>query len=200
MEALMTALFMDRVPKSWAKLAWPSTRPLSLWHTNLTMRLNKLEEWTGNPMEIPKVTWLSGLVNPQSFLTAIMQVTAQKNQWELDKLVTQTDVTKKMLVDEIDGMSRDGAYINGLGMQGARWDVNAGVIEKSKPKEMFCQMPVMNVRGVTAEKADTQNVYQCPLYKTTMRGPTYVFCAQLKTKSPFARWVMAGVALLLDIS
>lgn len=42
------------------------------------------------------MTWLAGLVNPQSFLTAVCQVTAQKNQWELDKLVIQTEVTKKM--------------------------------------------------------------------------------------------------------
>jgi len=42
------------------------------------------------------VTWLAGLVNPQSFLTAVCQVTAQKNGWELDKLVVQTEVTKKM--------------------------------------------------------------------------------------------------------
>jgi hypothetical protein len=49
---------------------------------------------TNNPQQ--QVTWLSGLVNPQSFLTAVCQVTAQKNGWELDKLVIQTDVTKKM--------------------------------------------------------------------------------------------------------
>jgi hypothetical protein len=42
-----------------------------------------------------------------------MQVTAQKNQWELDKLVTQTDVTKKMSIEEIDVACKDGAYIIG---------------------------------------------------------------------------------------
>ena len=60
-----------------------------------------------------QVTWLSGLINPQSFLTAICQVTAQKNQWELDKLVPWTDVTKKIAVEEIEGPSREGAYIIG---------------------------------------------------------------------------------------
>jgi dynein heavy chain len=64
------------------------------------------------------VTWLSGLVNPQSFLTAICQVAAQKNQWELDKLLTWTEVTKKISVEEVEGASRDGAYINGLSVQG----------------------------------------------------------------------------------
>merc|ERR1719231_2181365 len=165
---------------------------------NFTMRLNQLDEWQGNPMEIPKVTWLSGLVNPQSFLTAINQVAAQKDKLELDKLVSLSDVTKKMTPEEIDGHAREGAYINGLEMQGARWDLNNVSIEKSRPKEQFSPLPVMSVRGVLAEKADIKGVYLCPCYKTTMRifnpDEKVVFCAQLKTKSPPGRWVMAGVA------
>merc|ERR1712216_199948 len=114
----------------------------------------------------PKVTWLSGLVNPQSFLTAINQVAAQKDKSELDERVSVNDVTKKMAVDEIDGHARDGAYINGLQMEGARWDVNNTSVESSKPKEMFSQMPVMSVRGVQADKADIKGMYACPTYKT----------------------------------
>ncbi|CAN0272678.1 unnamed protein product, partial [Phaeothamnion confervicola] len=72
-------------------------------------------------------------------------------------------------------------------------------IDKSRPKEMFSPMPIINVRGISAERADTQGVYQCPVYKTEQRGPTFVFCSQLKTKSPAARWVMAGVALIMDV-
>ena len=199
MEALLNALYMDAIPASWAKRAWPSKRGLVSWLSNFTQRLNQLDEWSGNPMEIPKVTWLSGLVNPQSFLTAINQVAAQKDKSELDKLVSVSDVTKKMAVDEIDGHARDGAYINGLQMEGARWDVNNTSVESSKPKEMFSQMPVMSVRGVQADKADIKGMYACPTYKTQMRGPTYVFQAQLKTKSPPARWVLAGVALIMDL-
>merc|ERR550537_2178684 len=196
----MNSLFMDSVPAGWAKRAWPSLRGLVSWLLNFSQRLNQLDEWQNNPMEIPKVTWLSGLVNPQSFLTAINQVAAQKNQWELDKLVSVTDVLKKMTPEEVDSASRDGAYINGLQMQGARWDANATRVEKSRPKEMFSTMPVMTVRGVMADKAETKGMYSCPTYKTEQRGPTYVFQAQLKTKSPPARWIMAGVALIMDIA
>lgn len=200
MENLMTSLYMDRVPATWSKLSWPSKRGFSSWVQNFMDRLNQLEEWSNNPGEIPRVTWLSGLVNPTSFLTAICQVTAQRNQWELDKLVTFTDVTKRMHADEVDSSSRDGAYVIGLSMQGARWDVNNVQIEKSQPKEMFCPMPVMNVKAVTKEKANVGGVYQCPVYMTEMRGPTWFFNAQLKTKSNPAKWVLAGVALIADIS
>jgi len=199
MEALQDALFLDRIPGSWSKMAWPSLRPLASWLVNFSDRLVQLDEWSQNPMDIPKVTWISGLYNPQSFLTAICQVTAQKQNWELDKLVTYTDVTKKMSHEEVEGHSRDGAYVWGLQMQGARWDVNNTSVEKSKPKEMFCPMPVLNVRGVTVDKAEGQGLYSCPTYKTEFRGPTYVFCAQLKTKSAAARWVLAGVCLIMDV-
>lgn len=146
------------------------------------------------------MTWLSGLVNPQSFLTAICQVTAQKASLELDKLVTWTDITKKSTAEELDSASRDGAYVNGLNVQGARWDISGNILERSKPKEMFCRMPIINVRAVAADKVDvSQGFYVCPTYKTVFRGPTFVFCAQLKTKAPSGKWVLAGVALIMDV-
>lgn len=47
------------------------------------------------------------------------------------------------------GAARDGAYIHGLFMEGARWDIMQGVIMESKLKELFPQMPVINVRVST---------------------------------------------------
>jgi dynein heavy chain len=200
MDALKMALYMDRIPVTWQKRAWPSMRGLSSWLSDFNFRLTQLEEWQNNPADIPKVTWVSGLFNPQSFLTAICQVTAQKNSLELDKLVTWTDVTKKNSIEEIEGLSRDGAYITGLSLQGARWDGNTGILERSKPKEMFCKMPVINVKAFPADKVDvSQGIYVCPCYKTEFRGPTFVFCAQLKTKAPSGKWVLAGVALIMDV-
>jgi len=200
MDSLKAALFLERIPGTWAKISWPTMRNLPSWINDFVNRLIQLEEWQNNPSDIPKVTWLSGLVNPQSFLTAICQVTAQKNQWELDKLITWTDITKRMEVSEIEGISRDGAYITGLFLQGARWDVGTQVLERSKPKEMFSRMPIINVKALAADKVDAAaSVYICPGYKTERRGNTYVFCAQLKTKFPSGKWVLSGVALIMDV-
>ena len=69
MDTVKTCLYLDRIPPSWQKRAWPSLRPLSSWLTDFNLRLTQLEEWQNNPADIPKVTWLSGLYNPQSFLT-----------------------------------------------------------------------------------------------------------------------------------
>ena len=114
MERLMTALANDAVPGSWTLLAYPSLRPLSSWMVNLLARVAQLAEWTAD-LVVPKSVWLSGalalparhchgqgtsacvstaawragLFNPQSFLTAVMQTTARRNDWPLDKTVVR---------------------------------------------------------------------------------------------------------------
>jgi dynein heavy chain len=40
METLIDSIFMDRVPESWAKYAFPSTRGLGSWLDNLKHRLD----------------------------------------------------------------------------------------------------------------------------------------------------------------
>jgi dynein heavy chain len=199
MDNLKKDLFLERVPPPWGKRAWPSLRGLTTWLIDFHQRLAQLEEWQNNPAEIPKVTWVSGLVNPQSFLTAICQVTAQSNKWELDKIVTWTEPSKKMEEKEVERKATEGAYIMGLKLQGCRWDFQNQNLERSKPKEMFCAMPIINVKAIASEKAETGTAYyRCPCYKTEMRGPTFVFCAQLKTKALPNKWILAGCALIMD--
>lgn len=149
-------------------------------------------------LTLPKVTWLSGLFNPQSFLTAVMQTTARRNDWPLDKTVVLTEVTKKQ-VDQIEAPSRDGAFIHGLTLEGARWDDKTGVLEDSKPKELFCPMPVILIKAVTVDKAEMKDAYQTPVYKTERRFREEVFTAQLKSKHGQIKWTLAGVCLFLDV-
>ena len=59
---------------------------LGPWVVDLLQRHKQLADWTGD-MGLPTSTWISGLFNPQSFLTSVMQTTARKNDWPLDKTV-----------------------------------------------------------------------------------------------------------------
>ena len=161
-------------------------------------RQKQLADWAAE-LATPKVTWLSGLFNPQAFLTAVMQVTARKNEWPLDKLVTVVDVTKKGPL-EIEAPTREGAYIHGLFVEGARWDAQAGTLDDAQIKELYPPMPVILVKAATQDKGgESRDVYQCPVYQTQVRGPTYVFVAGLKTKASPSKWTLAGVALLMDV-
>jgi len=208
MEALMGALFDNRVPPSWAKLdrGFPPLRSLSSWVLDLLARQRQLEAWTLD-LATPKITWLPGLFNPQAFLTAVMQVTARKNEWPLDKLATVVDVSKKS-AEEVLGSegTRDGAYISGLFVEGARWDAQAGVLDDAIMKQLYAPMPLILVKAATQEKGEARDIYQCPVYQTLDRGSTragpagtYVFTAGLKTKAPPIKWVLAGVALIMDV-
>ncbi|CAJ0964167.1 unnamed protein product [Ranitomeya imitator] len=84
-------------------------------------------------------------------------------------------------------------------LTGARWDMQTGVISEARLKELNPSMPVIYVRAIPIDKQDLKNVYECPLYKTKIRGPTYVWTFNLKTKEKPAKWVLAGVALLLAV-
>ncbi|XP_063777851.1 dynein axonemal heavy chain 11 isoform X2 [Pseudophryne corroboree] len=197
MEALQLALYYDSVPDSWTKLAYPSTFGLGHWINDLLLRCRELDMWTQD-LVLPAVVWLSGFFNPQSFLTAIMQSMARKNEWPLDKMCLTIDVTKKMK-DDFGHPPREGAYIHGLFMEGARWDIQTGVISEARLKELTPSMPVIYVRAIPVDKQELKNVYECPVYKTKIRGPTYVWTFNLKSKEKPAKWVLAGVALLLTV-
>ncbi|AWP17229.1 putative dynein heavy chain 9 axonemal [Scophthalmus maximus] len=197
MESLQNAIFLDTVPDNWTKLAYPSMSTMALWFTDLLVRIKELEAWSTD-FALPSVVWLAGFFNPQSFLTAIMQAMARRNEWPLDSMGLQSDVTKRHR-EEFTSPPREGAYIHGLYMEGARWDTQSGMIVDALLKELTPTMPVMFIRAIPVDKQENRNVYQCPVYKTRERGPTYVWTFNLKTKDNPSKWALAGVALLLQI-
>uniref|UniRef100_A0A8D0BHG5 Dynein axonemal heavy chain 9 n=1 Tax=Salvator merianae TaxID=96440 RepID=A0A8D0BHG5_SALMN len=197
METLQNALFLDMVPESWTRRAYPSMAGLGGWFADLLNRIKELETWTGD-FVLPSVVWLAGFFNPQSFLTAIMQSMARKNEWPLDKMTLQCDVTKRNRED-FTSPPREGAYIHGLFMEGARWDVQTGLIADARLKELTPPMPIIFIKAIPIDKQDIRSIYPCPVYKTRQRGPTYIWTFNLKTKEKPSKWVLAGVALLLQI-
>ena len=150
MEDLSNALFLDVVPESWSKRAYPSLYGLSIWFADLQQRIKDLESWSSD-FALPQVVWLAGLFNPQSFLTAIMQQMARKNEWPLDRMVLQCDVTKKSK-DDIGGAPREGAYVHGMYMEGARWDMQTGMIQEARLKELNPAMPVIFIKAIPVDR------------------------------------------------
>uniref|UniRef100_A0A8C9IS29 Dynein axonemal heavy chain 17 n=1 Tax=Piliocolobus tephrosceles TaxID=591936 RepID=A0A8C9IS29_9PRIM len=197
MEDLSTALFYDTVPDTWVARAYPSMMGLAAWYADLLLRIRELEAWTTD-FALPTTVWLAGFFNPQSFLTAIMQSMARKNEWPLDKMCLSVEVTKKNRED-MTAPPREGSYVYGLFMEGARWDTQTGVIADARLKELTPAMPVIFIKAIPVDRMETKNVYECPVYKTRIRGPTYVWTFNLKTKEKAAKWVLAAVALLLQV-
>lgn len=75
------------------------------------------------------------------------------------------------------------------------------------PLVVFCIFPFalpnfvdfIQKQAITQDKQDLRNMYQCPVYKTRTRGPTYVWTFNLKSKDKPSKWTLAGVALLLQV-
>jgi len=205
MEALQRSLELGRVPTTWAKLAYPSLRSLGSWIDNLGSRGKQLSDWTEDPKDVPLVTHINYLFNPQSFLTAIMQKHAQVSarfarNVPLDTLVIQTDITRKTPAEiESAPSRREGAYITGLWVDGAHWNWTSGTLDESKPREMFSPLPVVWAKAVPVDKLEKSGVFRCPVYRTQTRGTTYIFTANLRTRQHYYKWTLAGVCLLMEI-
>jgi dynein heavy chain len=197
MESLQDSLFLDNVPESWSKRAYPSLYALGQWYLDLIQRIKELDGWI-QEFQLPAAVWLGGLFNPQSFLTAIIQTIARKNEWPLDKMCLSIDVTKKTR-EELGSAPREGSYCFGLYMEGARWDAHTNQLSESKLKELTPLMPVLFIKAIPIDRKEVKNVYECPVYKTKSRGSTFVWTFNLKTKEKPAKWILGGVALLLQV-
>jgi dynein heavy chain len=132
-----------------------------------------------------------------------VQASARRQDGPLDKLALVVDVATrkppKDVLKDSDGQPRDGVLVSGLFLDGARWDAPAGSLVDPSASEARQPMPNMQVRTVLQEKlALRASCYACPVYQTARRARTYVFAASLPTVEPAAKWVLAGVALLLD--
>ena len=208
MEAIENALFFDTVPPNWGVILGPSTKPLGAWFTDVLDRVKFLEAWIGD-FALPSTVWLGGLFNPQAFLTAISQATARKNEWPLDKVVLTIDVTKKYNAGDFSSPPREGAYLYGLYMAGARWDTQTGLIQDARLKELCPPMPVIFCKAIPVDKQDLRGTYSCPTFKTVERGrakeavavglcPGFVWYFNLKTKVNPNKWTLAGCAMTLS--
>jgi len=84
----------------------------------------------------------------------------------------------------------------------------AGVLSQSRPKELLPQLPLVYARAVEVQPGwvptstgylrSDPRTYDCPVYATTFRGPTYVFMATLPTSAPVSQWVLGGVAIVFQ--
>jgi len=206
---------------TWQKYAWPSQKNLASQFIDLLARVEQLVSWSSD-LVTPVSIWLPGLFNPSSYLTAVMQVTARATGVALDKMTTETHVTNCHDHNELTEYAVEGTYIHGFFIEGARWPKGeeagepfvvsgtscAGSLTESLLKDLLPVMPVIYVKAVNIQPTwepsavgylrGDPSVFECPVYTTTFRGPTYVFLATLKSDVPTEGWVTGAVALMMQ--
>ena len=122
-------------------------------------------------------------------------------------MTIETHITTFTSPDQVTDYAEDGTYIHGLFVEGAKFDEDGSLVE-SRLKELMPSAPVIHVKSVPI-KPDWEaspvgylrhdpGIYECPVYTTSFRGPTFVFLATLPTTVPSSKWVQRGVALLLQ--
>lgn len=138
--------------------------------------------------------WLSGLHIPESYLTALIQTTCRARAWALDKSAMYTTMTKVRDPKEITKRLEAGTYIEGLYIEGARWNGEKDCIDYQKPKELVTEMPLMQIIPVEANKLKLRGTIKTPVYTTQARanamGFGMVFEADLKTKQHASHWIL----------
>jgi dynein heavy chain len=120
-------------------------------------------------------------------------------------MAIQTDVTFMRTQEEIVKSADVGAYIHGLFLEGAAWELGGlgqeGYLIEQRPKELHPRMPIINIIAVPIDKKKTAAQYQCPVYVTSDRGQTYVFTANLNMESEDSdanKWILSGTCVLMS--
>lgn len=174
------------------------------------LRIEQLERYGEDNIVVPPSLWISGLFNPMSFLTAIMQVTARANMLALDEMMLMTTITNTQDPAEVEAQPEVGAYVHGFFMSGASWEKGRGPEEGNLmdmiPKELAPELPVVHVTAILKTDHSKVGYYECPVYVQSQRGtqngvPMFIFKAWLKMESDEAdprKWILAGMCLLLQ--
>lgn len=205
MEKLAESMYINVVPAIWEKYAYASKKDLLNWYEDLLLRIQQLEDYS-EELIAPISLWISGLFNPMSYLTAIMQVTARNQGLALDNMMLKTTVLNIEKPKDCAERPEEGAYVHGFFLQGAKWELGRGQDQGNLmdmiPKELYPELPVVWVTAIEKSKQVKLGFYECPVYTTTARGGTFVFTAGLKMESeePDAPlyWILAGVGLFMQ--
>ncbi|KAJ9576559.1 hypothetical protein L9F63_025546 [Diploptera punctata] len=200
LENVANSLFNGQLPAIWRKLAPPTCKSLGAWMEHFRKRVIQYDEWsiTGYMDSM----WLSGLHIPESYLTALVQMSCRKYEWPLDRSTLFTKVTEYLGPDYIGNDPEEGYYVHGLYIEGARWDGIQNRLAKSYPKVLIEELPVLLVQPIEVHRLKLQDTLRTPVYITSQRrnamGVGLVFEADLFTKEHESHWILQGVCLLLN--
>ena len=199
LEAVYQSLLTAKVPGSWS-FCYPSLKGLGSWMNELKQRISQMNAWANNNM--PFAFWLTGFTYPTGFLTALLQTTARKNGVSIDSIAFEFPILNQE-PGQILASPKEGAYIYGLYIEGARWDFENGHLADAEPMKLVSNMPIVHFKP-SESKRKAKGLYNCPVYLYPIRTgsrerPSFMVAVDLKVgeyDSTF--WIKKGTAMLLS--
>ncbi len=202
LELMYNCFVFQKVPATWENAGYPCLKPLPSWTEDFLKRIEFMGSWLA---EGPRMTyWLPGFFFPQGFMTAVKQTYSREHKIAVDTLRIGCEMTS-LGASEITAAPTSGAYVHGLFMEGGRFDRQNMIIADSKPRELFDSMPCVWLKPVITSEYNPTNVYDCPLYKTSLRAGTlsttghstnFVVALPVPTKFDQNHWIRRGCAML----
>jgi dynein heavy chain len=167
LEAVGEGCLTNKVPSPWMGVSYPTLKPLGSYIDDFMLRWKFMSTWCKEG--IPFMFWFSAYFFQQAFLTGVLQNFARKDSIAIDRCTWNYEVLKASFTPE--EYPAKGAYINGLFMDGARWDDDNMYVEDSFPKVLWSDMSPMWLKPLelAEDTTDPNKVYQCPIYKTSDR-------------------------------
>jgi len=206
LDAMYGSMLKNQVPGLWAKVSYPSLKPLSSWMKDLAERVSFMHGWlTGGT---PNFFTLPAFFFPQGFMTGILQMHARRYAIPIDSLSFSFKFMKEETGAEITEPPEDGVYIDGFFLDGARWDRPMQMLADSLPKVMSDTLPVIHFIPSVNFKRDKKD-YECPLYKTAVRAgvlsttgqsTNFVVAVDMPTDKNPDYWVSMGTAMLCALA
>eukprot|EP00946_MAST-07B_sp_MAST-7B-sp1_P003364 g3364.t1 len=182
LEKLGNQLYYSKIPSVWDAASYPSLKPLASYVADFLERLTFLQKWLDN--EAPPVYWISGFFFTQAFLTGTLQNFARRHTVPIDEV--KFDFA--MMTESWDSYKQqpdDGAYVYGLFIDGARWDMTNQLLAESEPKILFSEAPV---------------IYLNPKQQDNVSHSTnFVMMIRIPSDRTEDFWVLQGIAMLTQL-
>ena len=203
-ETILDNLHSNRLPERWGSF-YLSNKPLYSWLDNLEQRVAQIKTWLQKG-SLAKY-WLGGLIFPSGFLTAVMQSTARKANLPMDVLKWEFSFIANESIAK--SAPKDGAYVYGLYVEGAKWDRDLSCLADADPMQLHYNMPIIHFKPVEkiTRVAGKIDYFECPCYTHQIRSgsgdnSSFVFSIPLPFEADRyneAFWIKRGTALLLSL-